>query len=387
MTPADVAAATAAATSELLLTGATTTVDHFYLIPHCDFAYIEAEVEAARQSGMRLHLVRGSMTSLEGDLAVELTQQLGPRAGGIIDDRSRVLQALNETIRRFHDTSRGSLLTVAVGPTTPTYDDFEFLSAIGELAREADVGIHMHVHPQPSERALCQKRFGKTPFEFLQSAGLLTPRTWFAHCTRINESDVRLLSAHNVGMAHCARMILRLGARIPPLHLVRAHGMRVAVGVDGAASNDSGSMLGEMRVALLLHRLFDGGGEVPPETWLTPYDLLLMNTRSAAEMIGRTDIGQIAPGYGADVIAFDMRGVEFAGAMLDPLSGLLLAGADTRASLTMVAGVILVREGRLVEADEREIRATVDTASARLLERASASTGTDYASWSLGAAA
>jgi 8-oxoguanine deaminase len=113
MSPADLAAATAAATSELLLTGATTTVDHSYLIPHCDFAYLEEEVQAARESGIRLHLVRGSVTSLEGNLAEELTKRLGARAGGIIDDPSRVLQSLRETIQRFHDGSRGAVLTVA----------------------------------------------------------------------------------------------------------------------------------------------------------------------------------------------------------------------------------------------------------------------------------
>jgi 8-oxoguanine deaminase len=212
----------------------------------------------------------------------------------------------------------------------------------------------------------------------LDSLGILGPKTWFAHSTRLDEADMALLGSRGVGVAHCPRMILRLGARIPAIHSMRANGMPVAVGVDGAASNDSGSMLGEMRLALLLHRLYNGGGEVPHEAWLTPYDLLLMSTRIPAAMIGRNDIGQIAPGFCADVTAFDMRGVGFAGARADLLSGLLLAGDDTRASLTMVAGVPRVRDGRLLDADEYALREHVDRAATRLIARASALSGIDY---------
>jgi cytosine/adenosine deaminase-related metal-dependent hydrolase len=173
-------------------------------------------------------------------------------------------------------------------------------------------------------------------------------------------------------------MILRLGARIPYIHRMRSSGMRVAVGVDGGASNDSGSMLGEMRLALLLHRLTDGGAEVSHEQWMTPYDVLLMSTRIAASIIGRDDIGMIGPGMCADVSAFDMRGVGFAGARSDLLSGLLLAGDDTRASLTMVAGKPLVRDGRLMEQDEYVLRDAADCATERVLARASAITEVDF---------
>ena len=154
--------------------------------------------------------------------------------------------------------------------------------------------------------------------------------------------------------------------------------MPVAVGVDGGASNDSGSMLGEMRLALLLHRLAGGGGEVSWDDWLDPYDVLLMATRIPARMIGRTDNGRLAPGACADVTAFDMRGIGFAGARLDLLSGLLMAGDDTRAALTMVAGVPRVRDGRLIGVDEETLRQAVDTATERLVARTESVTGLNY---------
>jgi len=378
MSPDDLSAAAAATSAELLLTGATTSVDHFYLVPRCDPAFIEADAKAARRLGLRLHLVRGSMTAIEGDLEDRLSRTLGPRAGGIIDTPDAVLGHMRAVVRDYHAPLPNSFLTVALGPTTATYDDLDFMRSAGRMAEEFSVGIHMHVHPQPHERRLCKERFGRTPVELLDSLGLIGPRTWFAHSTRLDAADMAILAARDAGVAHCPRMILRLGARIPPVHQMRSAGMRVAVGVDGAASNDSGSMLGEMRLALLLHRLFLGGGEVPPEAWLTPYDVLLMATRTAASLIGRQDIGRLAPGLCADVTAFDIRGVDFAGARSDPLSGLLLAGDDTRAALTMVAGTPLVRHGRLLREDEHALREAVDQAAARLIGRASALTGVDY---------
>jgi len=159
---------------------------------------------------------------------------------------------------------------------------------------------------------------------------------------------------------------------------MRKYGINVGIGVDGSASNDSGSMLGEMRLALLLHRLTDGGAEVSHDNWMTPYDVLVMATRTAAAIIGRDDIGRVAPGLCADIAAFDMRGVGFAGARSDLLSGLLLAGDDTRASLTMVAGEPLVRHARLLRQDEYTLRDTADRAAARVVARASSVTGVDY---------
>jgi 8-oxoguanine deaminase len=378
MEPDDLAAAASASAGELLLTGATTSVDHLYLIPRCDPAFIGAEVEAARQAGIRLHLVRGSMTTIEGDLEERLSAKVGPRAGGIIDDPDAVLASMRRTVETHHDPRRGSSLTVALGPTTPTYSDLPFMQSVARMGADLSVGIHMHVHPQAEERQLCQERFGKTPIEVLDSVGLLGPRTWFAHSTRLDEKDIAILARNDVGVAHCPRMILRLGARIPIIHRMRAGGMRVTVGVDGAASNDSGSMLGEMRLALLLHRLADGGGEVSSENWMTPYDVLLMATRDAASLIGRDDIGAIAPGLCADITAFDMRGIGYAGARSDLLSGLLLAGDDTRASLTMVGGKPLVLNGRLLHQDEYALREAADRAADRVVTRAAKMTGIDY---------
>jgi cytosine/adenosine deaminase-related metal-dependent hydrolase len=387
MTPDDLGAAAAATSAELLLTGATTSADHFYLIPHCDPAFVEAEIAATRAAGIRLHLVRGSMITMERDLERELEPVLGPNGGGLVDDPVAVLRDMSRTIAAHHDSSVGAMTTVALGPTTPTYDNLEFMRDVAMLADEAGVGLHVHLHPQPLERAMTLKRFGMTPLQVLDSAGFVGERTWFAHGTRLDDADMALMARRGAGLSHCPRTILRLGMRVTPVHAMRAHGVRVAVGVDGAASNDSSSMLGDMRLALLLHRLAGGEGEVDSTEWLDPYDVLLMATRDAAALIGRQDIGRLEVGLCADLVGFDMRAIGFAGARLDLLSGLLLAGDDTRASLTMVAGEPLVRDGRLIRNDEMALRAAADAATERLVERASALTGMDYRSFGHRAAA
>lgn len=381
MTPDDLAAAARATAAELLLTGATTSVDHAYLVPRADNAYVDAEVAAVRAAGLRLHLVRGSVTALEADLSNELTAIAGPRAGGVLDEPGAVLQAMRDTLDRHHETGWGARVSVALGPTTTTYEDLPFMEAVASLAAEAGCGLHTHFHPRPDERETCSELFGRTPAEVLQKVGWLTGRTWFAHSTRLSAADMALLAAAGCAIAHCPRMVLRLGARVTPVHEMRAAGLRVTVGVDGGASNDSGSMLGEMRLALLLHRVAGGEGAVPVDTWLDPYDVLWMATRDAAAVLGRDDIGQVATGKCADIAAFDVTGVGFAGARTDLLSGLMLAGDDTRAALTMVAGEPIVRGGHLVAGDERALRRAVDAATSRLIGEASELTGTDYAAF------
>lgn len=369
MTPDDLAAATEASVAQLLLTGATTSVDHSYLLPKGGAEYVAAEIAAARRMGARLTLVRGSLTSLEADLEDRLSAILGERAGGLIDDPATVLADMRQTIAQHHDTSWGAMVNVGLGPTTTTYDDPDFMRNVAALAAEAGVGLHIHCHPRPDERALCAAR-GTTPLDFLDDHGWLTDRTFFAHSTRLNSEEMRRCAEAGVAVAHCPRMIMRLGARVTPIHDMISAGMQIGIGVDGGASNDSGSMLGELRIALLLHRLAGGEGEVSWQDWLSPYDILVMATRDAAAIINRDDIGRIVPGTCADLAAFDLNSVAYAGARTDPLSALLLAGDDDRASLVMVGGRVLVRERKLVGADEAAITARVDAATSRLIAKA-----------------
>lgn len=378
MTPDDLDAATQASMAELMLTGATTTADHAYLMPGGRAEYTDALVHGARTAGLRLHLVRGCMTAMEDTLEADLSPVLGPRAGGLVDDEEAVLADMAHGIRQHHQTGWGARITMALGPTTATYQRMGFMSRISELAHANGCGLHMHFHPRPDERVWCRKQYGKRPIELLQDAGWLAPGTWFAHSTRVDTEDMAQMAEAGVAVAHCPRMLVRLGARVTPVHEMLAAGVKVGFGVDGGASNDSGSMLGEIRLGMLLHRAAGGEGTVPWQQWLSPYRALTMATREAAAILGRSDIGRIEVGCCADIVAFDMSPIGFAGARTDWISGLLVAGDDTRASLTMVGGAIRVLHGRLAWDDERALRGRVDTITHRLIERAHGLTGLDY---------
>jgi cytosine/adenosine deaminase-related metal-dependent hydrolase len=381
LTPADLAASTSAACAELLLTGCTTTADHSYLLPGASPDFVDEEIKAALETGVRLHLVRGSLTGFEDNLESELTSLLGDRAGGLLDDEKLVLSDMERTVKRYHATSFGSRISVAFGPTTVTYDNKMFMQDVAALAAEFGCGLHTHFHPRLDERNAATALHGLSPAEFLAQVGWLRPGTWFAHSTRLNDDEIGALADNGCAIAHCPRMILRLGARVPPIHTYRRRGIKVGVGVDGAASNDAGSMIGELRLVPLLHRLAGGEGSVPHQEWIDPDDALLMATRVGADILGRTDIGHIAVGMAADITAFSLNAIGYAGAVADPLSALLLAGSEVRAFLTMVDGSIRVLNGQLREQNEDRLRRTLDAAANRILHEAKLATGITYDSY------
>ena len=378
ITPTDLAAATSAACAELMLTGCTTTADHSYLLPNGNPEFVDEEVGAALRLGIRLHLVRGSLTTLEGTLANELSQALGDRAGGLLDREKDVLADMRRAASRYHDGSFGSNIAIAFGPTTVTYENKRFMRDVAALASDFGCGLHTHFHPRQDERDSAADLYGETPAEFLKDVRWLRPGTWFAHSSRLNETEMDALAKNRCGIAHCPRMIMRLGARVPPIHTYRERGITVGVGVDGAASNDAGSMIGELRLVPLLHRLFGGEGDVPHSKWIDPYDALLMATKNGASILGRSDIGSLSIGKAADVTAFSLKAIGYAGAVKDPLSALVLAGSETRAALTMIDGKVRVRDGVLCGVDENHLKQALDIAALRVVNAAEKMTGINY---------
>lgn len=377
ITPDDMAVATRASIAQLALTGATSSVDHAYLLPPTEGDHIAAEIEASLDMGFRTYVFCGALTELEGDLEARLAPSLGLSAGGLLLRPEQALAHMRRALDTHHDASDGALIRVGVGPTTTPFDAPEVMRAMAKLAREYETGLHIHFHPRPDERASCA-RIGATPMDFLKECGWLGSRTLFAHATRLTRDEMRQCADAGVSVAHCARMILRLGARVTPIHDMLEAGMQLGIGVDGGASNDSGSMLGELRVAYLLHRVAGGEGEVPWESWLSPYRLLTMATRGSADCLGWSQIGRLAPGCRADVTAFRLSGVAYAGAPRDPLATLFLTGDNDRAALTMTDGRVLVRDGCLVDCDEVTLQKATDAATTRLIEQAHRISGIDY---------
>jgi cytosine/adenosine deaminase-related metal-dependent hydrolase len=370
MTPEDIAAATRNAVAELLLSGTTTSADHAFNLGAAGDERIAAQIDAAQALGIRLHLVRGGLPEISGRVGERVAAIMGNRFGTLVDAHDSLLAQCRADVQRWHDPRPDSMLRFALGPSNIAYTQPALMRDFAALAAESGCGLHAHLHPRAAERALSQRETGMGPVEFLEQAGWMRPGTWFAHCTELDDADIARFAERQVGVAHCPRTVLRLGYRMPRLGAMRRAGVRIAIGADGAASNDGGAFLSDVRLALLLHRV-DGAGDAARD-WLLPQDALRMATRDAALMLGRPELGVIAPGMRADLAAFDLRGIDCAGALDDPLGGFLLAGSNTRAHLTMVEGRVVVRNGRLVSGDEQQIADDTNTRSRALLARARA---------------
>ncbi len=367
------------ATAELLLTGATTTADHSYLMPSEDGDFVVSQVNAATDTGIRLHLVRGSMPTMEGDLAARLAPVMGKRLRRLQDRDEELIPAIEDALRIHHDPSRHSMLRLALGPTGVSYARPDFMRRIADIAAAGNCGLHTHYLPRQIERTLSRQLTGLDPLSVLAESGWLRPGTWFAHCTELDDNEIKAFAENGCGVAHCPRTIIRLGYQIPRIAAMRRQGIRVGIGVDGASSNDSGSMLNEVRLGLMLHRINTPDDADPLSEWMTPYQALLMATRNGAAILGRDDIGHLAPDMSADIVAFDLDDVSYVGASSDPLAALLMCGSDSRARLTMVNGRTVVENGKLASFNEDAIVTNAGAAGHRLLSAAQRHTGIDFA--------
>ncbi|MDF2118018.1 amidohydrolase family protein [Roseiarcaceae bacterium H3SJ34-1] len=369
--PDEMVAATQVAAAELLLSGGTTSVDHSYMVPGADFDILRAQVETCRDIGLRLHLVVGSMPTLEGNLEEQLKPVIGDKIHRLIDPVERVYETMRRSARAFHDASAGSMTKVAFGPVGVTYTLPDMMRDISALAADYGCGLHTHLHPRPDEREKASTHLRSDPVAYLKASKWMKPGTWFAHCSQLTDDEMKVFADNGVGIAHCAHTIARLGFPLTRISAMRRYGVAVGIGVDGCASNDSGSILHDLRLALILHRIGTPLGTDTQEAWLSPYDALLMATRDGARIIGRNDIGRISVGCAADIAAFRLDRVGYAGSWGDPLSALLLAGCDPYAHLTMVNGAVVVWNGRLVNADETAIISKASQATRRIIDRAS----------------
>ena len=362
---------------ELLASGCTTNADFAYLMPEQNGEMAAEEIRGVREAGMRFVLTRGGMPTVEADLERRLRSVMGPQLDRLLDREEELFPRLEQTIRRYHDTSHGSMLQVAIGPTSVTYMRPQFMRRFSKLARENACGLHVHFDPRPDEHEIMRARGGK-PIEFLRESEWLWERTWFAHCTLVDREEMSAIADAGASIAHCPHCIIRLGKKAARLGHWRAHGINVGIGVDGPASSDTSNMLNELRLAMMLHRVGGYEDSEPAEQWMTPEDVLWMATRGGARALGRDDIGQLTPGKAADIAAFPLRRLALAGAVVDPLAGLLMAGSDPYASLTIVNGRVRVRDGHMVDVEEMRAFDGANAAARRLLNAAQQRTGIDF---------
>ncbi|MFQ5350346.1 MAG: amidohydrolase family protein, partial [Thermoanaerobaculia bacterium] len=325
---------------------------------------LDVAIETATEMGARFHPTRGSMSRgrSDGGLPPDDTVQT---ADEILRDCERVID-------RYHDPESFSMCRVALAPCSPFSVTTDLMAQTAELARERGVLLHTHLAETRDEEEYCLEHHGMRPLAYMEKTGWLGPDVWYAHGIWFDDAEIEQLAATGTHVAHCPASNLRLGSGICRVPQLLDAGVNVGLAVDGSASNDASSMSREMQLALLVHRVGTGVGAMPAER------VLRMATRGGARLLGRDEIGRIEPGAAADLAIFRLDRVDFAGAMHDPAAAILYCGSGVRADYTIVAGRVLVEDGRLVGIDEERLFHHANEVAARLVAQAERTTGVSY---------
>ena len=350
-----VGAAAGAGLGWLALSGCTTSMDHHYVFPRDGGDVLAAEIEAAREIGLRFHPTRGSM-------------DLGRSSGGlppdnVVEETDAALAATEEAIDRYHDPSPESMLQVAVAPCSPFSVTSTLMREAAVLARRRGVRLHTHLAETADEESFCSERFGCTPVEYAEQLGWLGDDVWLAHGVHLDDAAVARLGATGTGVAHCPSSNARLGAGTARVRDLLDARVPVGLGVDGAASQEVSHLGAELRQALYAARLRGGPGA------LNAREALALGTIGGARCLGRQDdIGSIEVGKLADLVLWRLDGLAHDG-IDDRVAGLVF-GPPAPVELALVNGKPVVERGTLVNADEEALTRRARRAHRKLLKAA-----------------
>jgi 8-oxoguanine deaminase len=320
--------------AELMLSGCTTAADHLYVYPND--VRLDDTIQAANELGIRFHPTRGSMS-------------LGESKGGLppdrcVEDEDAILRDCQRVVEQYHDPAPYSMCRVGIAPCSPFSVTPELMRQARALAASLGVRLHTHLAETRDEEAFCQETFGRRPVEYVAELGWTGDDVWYAHGIFVNDAEIGLLARTGTGVAHCPTSNMILGSGVFPMSKMRTAGVKVGLGVDGSASNDGNHLLGEARQAMLLQRVVHG-----PQA-LTAEQALELATVGGARVLGRDDIGSLAPGKAADFIAINLNRVEYAGALHDPLAAVVFC-APQKVDLSVINGRVVIEEGQLLTVD------------------------------------
>ncbi|MFN2362178.1 MAG: 8-oxoguanine deaminase [Marinobacter sp.] len=353
ITPDMQRAASRTAMAELMLSGCTTAADHAYL--HVNGITLDDSVQAAAEMGIRFHAARGAMSlgqnqgGLPPDALVEADE------GAILKDMQRVVEA-------HHDHRPDAMVRVALAPCSPFTVTTDLMREAATMARSLKVGLHTHTAENGKDVAFSKERYGMTPTEFTEELGWVGDDVWHAHCVHLDEPGIALFARTGTGVAHCPCSNMRLASGIAPVRRMLDAGVKVGLGVDGSASNDTGNLLDEARLAMLSARVRE---QKPGD--MTAREALRMATRGGAEVLGRDDaLGRIQVGYCADIVAFRTDDIAMAGGQSDPLASLVFC-APPRANWSVINGRVVIEEGNLLTRSLPHIIEEQNRMAARLM--------------------
>ncbi|MFM7427777.1 MAG: 8-oxoguanine deaminase [Elainella sp.] len=336
LTPEAIAISAQLAAAELMLSGCTTASDHLYVFPNG--CRLDDEIEAIQATGLRFHASRGSMS-------------VGESLGGLppddlVESEAAILEDSQRLIQQYHDNSRYAMLRLTLAPCSPFSVSPDLMRESAKLARAyPGVRLHTHLAENKSDVDYSLKTFGMTPGDYVESVGWLGQDVWHAHCVQLDEAAIQKFSRTGTGVAHCPCSNMRLASGMAPIRQMLNQRVPVGLGVDGSASNDTSNLLGEARMAFLMARVRELDA-----TAITAREVLELATLGGARVLGRDDIGALAPGMAADLIAIDTNRLEFAGAQSDLVAALVFCQVN-RVDYSFIHGRPVVEQGQLTTLD------------------------------------
>ena len=321
---------TALGLAELALSGCTTSSDHLYIYPNG--AKLDDSLSAASDIGVRFHGTRGSMSIGES--------QGGLPPDNLTEKETFILSESQRLIETYNDSGRYAMQRVALAPCSPFSVSIDLMRESAAMARSYGVGLHTHLAENAEDIEYGLQQFGMRPGEYIEAVGWTGDDVWHAHCVQLNSEEINLFAKTGTGIAHCPCSNMRLASGIAPVRQMLDTGVKVGLGVDGSASNDSGNMLNEARQTMLLQRVNSKAST------MTAREALKVATKGGASVLNRDDIGMLVPGYAADITAFKRDNVDFSGSDWDPVASLVFCG-PSKANYTIINGKIVVSEGQL----------------------------------------
>lgn len=323
------------AMAELMLSGCTTSSDHLYIYPND--STLDEQIRAAQEIGIRFHAARGSMSVGES--------QGGLPPDSVVEDEAFILKDTRRLIEEYHDASRHSMLRLVVAPCSPFTVSQDLMRESAVLARSYGVHLHTHLAENVKDIDYGLEVFGQRPGDYVESVGWVGDDVWHAHCVKLDDNEINLFGRTGTGICHCPSSNMRLASGIAPIRQMLDSNVKVGLGVDGSASNDSGHLLAEARQAMLLQRVRE---ENPAA--LSARESLEIATRGGASVLGRDDVGYLAEGMSADFVAYRLDDVAFAGAQHDPVAALVFCQPPS-VDVSVINGKVVVSEGQLATLD------------------------------------
>lgn len=344
------------AMGELLKTGCTTCFDHHYLFPQKNSEMLlDSQFRAAKDLGIRMYASRGSMDLSKKDG--------GLPPDSVVQSLDEILKDCERVVKKYHDPSKYSMSMVALAPCAPFNVTGELMKQSAVLARDLKVRLHTHLCETKDEEVFVKEKFNMRPLEYMETLGWVGEDVWYAHGIHFNDEELKYLADTKTGVAHCPISNMKLSSGVCKIPEMLKLGVPVGLAVDGSASNDGSSLLEEMRVCYLLHRL-NSSDKAP-----SAYDILKIATNGGAKVLGRDDIGSLEVGKAADLFMIDMRRLEMVGANFDSKSLFGTIGWKGSVDYTIVNGKVVVEKGKIVTIDEEKIYRLADETENKYLSK------------------